>query len=89
LVTSFLDRYTQIRDDLGAVEEVVDPNSMVRTTLNNFTKPWVPFVHGIVSREIIPTWEILWDDFVQEETRLISETSRHQKTLQGDEDLSL
>jgi hypothetical protein len=38
-VTSFLGRYTQIRDELGAVEEVVDPNSMVRTTLNNFTKP--------------------------------------------------
>jgi len=89
LVTSFLDRYTQIRDDLGSVEEVVDPNSMVRIALNNFTKPWVPFVHGIVYREIIPTWEILWDDFVQEETRLISETSRHQKQLQGDEDITL
>jgi hypothetical protein len=74
-VTSFLGRYTQIRDDLGAVREVVDRYSMVRTALNNFTKPWGPFVNGIVAREIIPTWEILWDDFVQVETRLISETS--------------
>ena len=30
LVTSFLGRYTQIRDELGAVGEVVDPNSLVR-----------------------------------------------------------
>ena len=51
-VTSFLDRYTQIRDELGAVGEVVDPNSMVRTTLNNFTKP---FVCDIVFREVMPT----------------------------------
>jgi hypothetical protein len=54
-VTSFLSRYTQIRDDLGAVGEVVDPDSMVRKTLNNFTKPWGPFVHGIVVQEVMPT----------------------------------
>jgi hypothetical protein len=48
-VTSFLGRYTQIRDELGAVGEVVAPNSMVRTALNNFTKPWGPFVCGIVA----------------------------------------
>jgi hypothetical protein len=61
----------------------VGPDSMVRTTLNNFTKPWGPFVRGIVARETMPTWERLWDDFVQEETRLISEASGQQRTLQG------
>jgi hypothetical protein len=39
-VTSFLGRYTQIRDELGAVGEVVDPNSLVRQAMNSFTKPW-------------------------------------------------
>jgi hypothetical protein len=43
-VTSFLGRFTQIRDELAIVGEIVDPNFMVRTTLNNFTKPWGPFV---------------------------------------------
>jgi hypothetical protein len=68
---------------------VVDPDSMVRTTLNNFTKPWGPFVRGIVAREVMPTWERMWDDFVQEETRLVSEASGQQQTVQGDEDLAL
>ena len=63
-VTSFLGRYTQIRDELGAVGEEVDPNSMVRIALNNFTKPWGPFVRDIVSREIMPTWKRMWDDFI-------------------------
>jgi hypothetical protein len=90
-VTSFLGRYTQIRDELGAVGEVVEPNSMVRTALNNFTKPWGPFVHGIVAREVMPTWERMWDDFVQEETRLVAEASgqHQQQTVQSDEDLAL
>jgi hypothetical protein len=53
----------------------VNPNSMVRTALNNFTKPWGPFVRDIVAREVMPTWERMWDDFIQEDTRLVAEAS--------------
>jgi hypothetical protein len=38
--------------------------------MNSFTKPWGPFIRGIVAREVMPTWERMWDDFVQEEIRL-------------------
>jgi hypothetical protein len=91
-VTSFLGRYTQIRDNLGAVGEVVDPNSLVRQAMNSFTKPQGPFVCGIVSREVMPTWERMWDDFIQEEIRLVAEAFgqwHQQQSSQGDEDLSL
>jgi hypothetical protein len=92
-VTSFLGRYTQIKDELGAVEEVVNPNSLVRQAMNSFTKPWGPFVRGIVAREVMPTWERMWDDFVQEEIRLAAEASRQQQqqqqTVFGVEELSL
>jgi hypothetical protein len=37
----------------------------------------------------MPTWERLWDDFVQEETRLTLESSGQQRIIQGDEDLAL
>jgi hypothetical protein len=74
-VTSFLGRYTQIRDELGAVREVVNLNSLVRTALNSFTKPWGPFVRDIVAREVMPTWERMWDDFVQGEIRFVAEAS--------------
>jgi hypothetical protein len=88
-VTSYLGRFTQIRDELATIREIVDSDFMVGTTLNNFTKPWVPFVRGIVSRELMPSWERLRDDFIQEETRLTSETPGQQQTPQGDEDLAL
>jgi hypothetical protein len=54
----------------------VNPNSLVRQAMNRFTKPWGPFVWGIVAREVMPTWERMWDDFVQEEIRLAAEASR-------------
>jgi hypothetical protein len=92
-ITSFLGRYTQIRDKLRAVGEVVDPNSLVRQAMNIFTKPWGPFVRGIVAREVMPTWERMWDDFVQEEIKLAAEASgqhqQQQQIGQGEEDLAL
>jgi hypothetical protein len=30
----------------------------------------------------MPTWERMWDDFVQEETRLVSEAFGQQQTMQ-------
>jgi hypothetical protein len=89
-VTSFLGRYTEIRDELGAVREVVNPNSLVRTAMNSFTKPWGPFVRSIVAREVMPTWERMWVDFFQEETQLVAEAfGQQQESVSGDEDLAL
>jgi hypothetical protein len=88
-VTSYLGRFTQIRDELAVVEEIVDPNFLVRTALNGFSKPWGSFVRGIVAQELIPSWERLWDDFVQEVLRCRSGASGQQRISEGDEDLSL
>jgi hypothetical protein len=77
-VTSFHGRYTQIKDELGVVGEVVNSNSLVRIAMNSFTKDWGPFVRGIVAREVMPTWERMWDDFVQEEIRFAVEASEQQ-----------
>jgi hypothetical protein len=68
-VTSYLTQITQVRDELSAVGEAVGEAELVRTTLNGVSKPWAMFVQAIVGREKLPSWERLWDDFIQEETR--------------------
>jgi hypothetical protein len=88
-VTSYLSRFTQTRDELAAVGEIVDPTVLVRTTLNGFSKPWENFVRGIVARETMPSWERLWDDFVQEELRHGSTSTSQQHGGDGEEDLAL
>jgi hypothetical protein len=55
-VTSFLTRFSQIRDELAVVGEIVDPFELVRIALNGFSKPWESFVRGIVAREHMPSW---------------------------------
>ena len=37
--------------------------------MNGVEKPWVGFVEAIVARENLPSWDKIWDDFVQEETQ--------------------
>jgi hypothetical protein len=50
--------------------------------MNSFTKPWGAFIRGIVAREVMPTWERMRYDFVQEENRLAAEASRQQQQQQ-------
>jgi hypothetical protein len=68
-VVTYLTRLTQVRDELGVVGEAILDSELVRTALNGVSKQWVVFVEGIVAREKLPNSELLWDDFVQEETR--------------------
>jgi hypothetical protein len=53
-VSSFLARFTQIRDDLGVVGEVIVSNSLVRQALHSFTKPWGPFIRALLPGSIYP-----------------------------------
>jgi hypothetical protein len=89
LVTSYLDRFTQTRDQLAEVREIVDPNFSVRTTLNDFSKPWGSFVQGIMAREVMPSWERLWGDFVQEVEMWLWIFKKTMCIVEGDEDLAL
>jgi hypothetical protein len=84
-VTSYLMRITQIHDQLAAIGEVVLDAKLVNVALK-FTKAWEPFIMGIYAREHFPKWERLWDDYIQEETR---RESRSSKQGEGGEDENL
>jgi hypothetical protein len=70
IVTSYLTKITQIRDELGVVGEKVENQELVRTTMKGFSKPWDAFVCGIVGRVKLLHWERLWVDFTHEEMRV-------------------
>ena len=65
--TSYLTRFSQVRDELVVVGVKVSDAEMVRIALKVFTEEWKPFNKGIVAREKLPDWNTLWDDFIQEE----------------------
>ena len=69
-VVPYLMRLTQIRGELGAVGSKTVDEELVWIALNGFSEPWDTFVKGVVAREKLLDWQRLWDDFVQEETRM-------------------
>ena len=48
-MTTYLTRITQVRDELGAIGEVIESAELVRTTLNGVAKPWAVFVELVVA----------------------------------------
>ena len=57
-----------MRDEFGAVGEVIPGHELVPTTVNGVGKPWVVLMEPIVARDNLPSWDRLWDEFVEEET---------------------
>ena len=57
----------QVKDELTAMGETISNSKIVRIALKGFTKRWDVFVKCIVSKEKLPDWSRLWDDFTQEE----------------------
>jgi hypothetical protein len=53
------------------------------------SKQWESFVRGIVAIEHMPSWERLWDDFVQEELKIGSGSTSQQHRGDDGEDLAL
>jgi len=53
-VAFYLTKLTQMRDDLGAVGEIVADSELVRIALNGVTEQWAVFVEGIVASENLP-----------------------------------
>ena len=83
-VRTYLTRVLQVRDELAVVGEMIDSAELIRVASNDFSKSWETFVRGIVAWKNMPSWERLWDVFVQEELRVGLGTSSGQHG--GDED---
>jgi len=68
-VASYLIKIIELRDQCAAIGMKVEDEELVPIALNGFSTPWESFVQYVFAREKLPTFENLWDDFVQEETR--------------------
>ena len=69
-IAIFFMKMSEIRDQLGAIGEIILDKELVLTTLNNLPKHWEPFLQSISGREKLPTFDCLWTDCTQEELRL-------------------
>ena len=73
-MASYIIKITELRDQLTSIGDSFDKGDFVRNqlqiTLNGFSSSWGPFVQGVCACDKLLSFEKLWDDFVQEKTRL-------------------
>jgi hypothetical protein len=75
-VVNYLMKITQIRDQLVAIKKTVEDVELVNVALRGLPKSWEPFVQGICAREQLLGFDRLWNDCIQEETRLESRNDK-------------
>jgi hypothetical protein len=68
-VVSFCSRIAQIRDQLLVTGVTVDDDDLVQAIFDGLPFSWDTFLSSVSGREIQPTFERLWHDFLQEESR--------------------
>ena len=59
IITSYLVRISQLRDQLQAIEEIISEKELVNIVLNGLSKTWDAFAASMNTRKDYPTFEEL------------------------------
>jgi len=61
-IQSYFSKVSQIKEQLEAVDEVVDNGEVVMTTLNGLPRSWDSFIQGICARKKLISFSKLWEE---------------------------
>jgi len=70
-MVNYLMKITKIRYHLATIGEIVQNDELGNVALRVLLKSWEPFVQVICARDILPTFDRIWNDCIKEETRLV------------------
>ena len=68
-ISTYLNKLTTCRDELGSVGITIADDDMVSLALLGLPKSWNSYQDSVNVREKLPDWEQLWSDLMQEEIR--------------------
>ena len=68
-MASFCSRIAHIRDQLLVTGVTVDDDDLMHAIFDGLCSSWETFLSSVSGREIQPTFERLWHDYLQEESR--------------------
>lgn len=81
-------KLAKLRDQLGAIDDEVKDDELVRIALNGFSSSRHNFVQVIYGPKHLPNFNKLWDAFIEEEMRL-KQVSTNYKDEDDVQDLAL
>jgi hypothetical protein len=72
MIQEYFSRISEIKEQLKAIEDSIDEEEFVMTALNGLTRPWDAFLQTICARKEKLQFESLWEECIQEETRVVN-----------------
>lgn len=69
MISTFLNKLTTYRDELGSVGIMTIDDNMVSLALFSLPKSWHNYEDSVNVKEKLPDWERIWSDLMQEEIR--------------------
>ena len=69
-IQDYFSRVSQIKEQLEAIGDNLDEDEMVMIALNGLTRPWESFIQMMCARKESMKFDIVWENFIQEETRV-------------------
>jgi hypothetical protein len=84
-VQEYFSRISQFMEQLEAIGDTLDEDELIMTALNDLTRPWDAFIQTICARKEKLHFDSLWEECVQEETRV----ANREAILSRDEDQAL
>jgi hypothetical protein len=81
-IQEYFSRISQFKEQLEAIEDTIDEDELIMTTLNGLTRPWDAFIQTICARKEKLHFDSLREECVQEEARV----ANREALLARDED---
>ena len=69
-IQEYFSRISQFKEQLEAIGDTIDEDELIMISLNGLTRPWDAFIQTICVRMEKLKFESLWEEFIQEETRV-------------------
>ena len=66
----YFTRVSQFKEKLEGIGDSFDEDELVMNSLNGLTRPWDTFIHTMCARKESMKFDIVWEDYIQEEARV-------------------
>jgi hypothetical protein len=84
-IQEYVSKISKFKEQLEAIRDTIDEDKLVMTALNGLTRPWDAFIQTICARTEKLKFDSLWEECIQEETRV----TNREALLAKDEDQAL
>ena len=71
-IGAFCSKIPQIRDQLRVTRVSIDDDDLVQAIYDGLPSSWGRFLSSITGRTFQPTFESLWHDCIEEESRILT-----------------